>query len=111
MVRGALPYCPAPGSENALALNHRASGWRAEAARSWSLPDVLGSPLVRLGRWRPPKRPRFVEDAPLLSTAFNGAPLTSSTTADAFQPPNRAYVALRVFAGLGSWTIGARMIR
>src|ERR671923_2344503 len=110
MVRGALPYWPVPGLANALALNQRASGWSADAARSASLPEVFGSP-TRLGRCRPPKRPRFVSDEPALITAFKGPPLTSSTIADAFQPPARVYPRLFSFDGLGRFTIGARIIR
>src|SRR5436309_13782569 len=110
MVRGALPYCAAPGFANALALNHRASRWSADAARSASLPEVFGSP-TRLGRCRPPKRPRLVSDEPALITAFNGPPLTSSTIADAFQPPARVYARLFSFDGLGRFTIVASILR
>src|SRR5260370_41418301 len=110
MVRGEFPYVPGPGFTNALPLNHRASGCAADAARGWSLPDVLGSP-VRLGRCRPPNRLRFAPDVSPLITAFNGGPLTSSTTADAFQPPNSRYAGPRVFFGPGSSTMGARTMR
>src|SRR5258708_14423256 len=110
MVRGEFPYFPAPGSVNALPLNHRASGWAADAARAWSLPDVLGSP-VTLGRCRPPNRPRFAPDVSPLITAFNGGPLTSSTTAHAFQPPNSRYAGPRVFFGPRSSTLGATTLR
>src|SRR5258708_1076923 len=86
MVRGEFPNFPGPGFANALPLNHRASGCAAEAARAWSLPGVLGSP-VRSGRCRPPNSPRFALEALPLITAFNGGPLTSPTTADPFHPP------------------------
>src|SRR5206468_5350782 len=110
IVRGALPYCPAPGFANAAELKYRALGWASEATRSTSLPDVFGSP-VRFGLCRPPKSPRFASETPLLRTAFNGDPLTSSTTAEAFHPPASAYERLFVSFGPGRRTIGARMIR
>jgi len=55
---------------------------------------VFGSPM-RFGRCWPPRGPRSAADVPLLITAFNGDPLTNSAIADAFHPPNRAYVRLR----------------
>src|SRR3954469_10340993 len=99
-VRGALPYTPAPGFVNAFAAKKRASGCSADDTRSSSLPDVFGSP-TRFGRWRPRKRPRFASDTPALNTELSGAPLTSSTTADAVQPPSRRYLALPLLAGEG----------
>ena len=47
----------------------------------------------------------------LLITALSGGPLTSSTTADAFQPPASVYARLLVSFGPGSCTIGASTIR
>src|SRR5205809_7980764 len=110
IVRGALPYWPTPGFANAAALKNRASGFTAVATRSSSLPGVLGSP-IRFGRCWPPNSPRFAADVPLLITAFNGEPLTSSTTADAFHPPASAYPRLLRLLGPGNRMIGARMIR
>src|SRR5262245_50573914 len=106
LVRGAVPYWPTPGLAYAPALNQRALGWSSDAARSASLPDVFGSP-VRLGRWRPPNRPRFASEVEPLMIALSGGPLTISMTADAFQPPSNMLFAVPLFAGLGSWTIGA----
>src|SRR5262249_18598159 len=73
LVRGAVPYTPAPGFAYAAELNQRALGWSSDAARSASLPEVFGSP-TRLGRWRPPNRPRFASDVDPLNVAFSGGP-------------------------------------
>src|SRR5262249_15708639 len=110
MVRGELPYWPAPGLANALALKNRASGCAAEATRSASPPLVFGSP-VGLGLCPPPNGPRLASDAPLLITALSGPPLTSSTIADPVQPPSAQYAALPLFFGPGRLTIGASTIR
>src|SRR5262245_30487672 len=110
LVRGAPPYWPAPGFAYAADLNHRALRCASDAARSSSLPEVFGSP-TRFGRWRPPNRPRLASDVEPLIIAFSGGPLTSSTTADAFQPPSNAYFAPLDRDGLGSWTIGASTMR
>ena len=51
-----------------------------------SLPVVFGSP-VEVRPLPAAEQPKDRIRRALLRTAFNGAPLTSSTMVDAFQPP------------------------
>ncbi len=109
MVRGALPKVPTPGLAKASLSKYRASSLPSYTTRSVSLPEVFGSP-IRFGRCRPPKSPRLDSDAPADMTAFSGEPLTSSTTADPFQPSSNS-PASPPFPEFGNLTIGARMMR
>ena len=111
IVRGALPYWPAPGFANAAALNQRASGWSSDADSV-----LVAARRVRIaGQIRPLPAAEEPEVRVRHAAADHRVQRRRRSPARrpprAFQPPSSAYAGRCCSPASAIRTIGARMIR